>query len=69
MAEGEDGDEDLENLWDLDSEDDFISEGSLDSVEGPEEDDAGSDNSQILRSDPDFAYCGTSWLDKEDRYR
>ncbi|KAL5475081.1 hypothetical protein EMCRGX_G027136 [Ephydatia muelleri] len=66
MAEGEDGDEDL---WDLDFEDDFISEGSLDSVEGPEEDDAGSDSSQTLRSDPDFAYCGTSWLDKEDRYR
>eukprot|EP00731_Ephydatia_muelleri_P025603 Em0017g686a len=43
MAEGEDGDEDLENLWDLDSEDDFISEGSLDSVEGPEEDDAESE--------------------------
>ena len=69
MAEVEDGDEDLENLWDLDFEDEFISEGSLDSVEGPEEDDAGSDSSQTLRSDPDFAYCGTSWLDKEDRYR
>ena len=69
MAEGEDGDEDLENLWDLDFEDEFISEGSLDSVECSEEDDAGSDSSQTLRLDPDFAYCGTSWLDKEDRYR